>query len=290
MLPPLRNTPGKCIISLVVALWLAQALFLASNHLIHLPLACLIVSAVMHYAFLAAFFWMNVMAIDICHTFNSRNIGNPAHQEGGGCRFACYSLYAWLMPALIVGGSVAVDLLEEELSMLAAYRPHYGDGLCWITRRTALLYLFALPLAALLLLNILLYIITVIQLCRMSRATKIATQESKDRTRFLLYIKLSFIMGLTWVFGYLAALTDLWYMWYVFIVFNTLQGAFICFAFVCTRKVLKLLKESGRVHRSADGRYYGNSSSTSATLRSGYTRQTYLYDGEAKVISQETSI
>ena len=146
---------------------------------------------------------------------------------------------------------------------------------------------FALPLAVLLLINIILYTVTVFHMCRIARQTKSVQQKDKDRNRFLLYVKLSFIMGLTWVFGYLAALTDLWYMWYVFIAFNTLQGAFICFAFVCTRKVFRLLKERGKVHRTSDGRYYNNSSSG---FRSGYTRHTYLYDGEAKIISQETSI
>ena len=97
--------------------------------------------------------------------------------------------------------------------------------------------LFAGPLAFLLLINFTLYSVTVYHMCRITRETKAVQTKDKDRNRFWLYVKLSLIMGLTWTFGFIAAMTGMWYMWYVFIAFNTLQGAFICFGFVCTRKV-----------------------------------------------------
>ena len=63
--------------------------------------------------------------------------------------------------------------------------------------------------------------------------------------RLFLYAKLSFVMGLSWVFGFLAALFDWPALWYVFIIFNSLQGAFICLSFVCTAKVFRLMRGGG---------------------------------------------
>ena len=294
VLPPLRNMPGKCVISLAVSLFFAQLIFLtgSAHKFTDMPPVCLSMGAVMHYFFLVAFFWMNVLAIDISRTFVSATPRNPT--EPGAGRFAVYSLYAWLVPAVIVGGAIALDFYGDAVDWLETLRPYYGDGLCWITKREALLYLFAVPLALLLFINIILFGVTIKHIISISRAAKAAVKQDKERGRFILYIKLTVIMGLTWIFGFLAALTDYHVLWYVFIVLNTLQGAFICFAFVCTRRVFRLLSEKGRVHRSTDvtsdaignGRY-GNYSST----RYGqYTRPTQYFETQSKVISQETSI
>ena len=285
VLPVLRNIPGKCVLSLVASLFVAQLLYLVGT--IYTPEiheVCVSLAAAMHYAFLAAFFWMNVMAIDICRTFSSSRVMLPTDPHSA--RFIFYSLYAWLTPAMIVGGSLALDLLDVEAT--AFYRPHYGDGMCWITRRWALLVTFALPLALILIVNFVLFGITVKNLCLISIDTK--RVRGDDRNQFGLYVKLSTIMGLTWVFGFVSSLVELPVLWYAFIVFNTLQGAFICFAFVCNKKVFRLLHERGRTHRATIGSGHNGKYYSSSSLKSGFTRPTYLSEGEALVISQETCI
>ncbi|KAI0222847.1 hypothetical protein LSAT2_025896 [Lamellibrachia satsuma] len=286
MLPPLRNIPGKCLLSLVASLFTAQLLFLAGSAGTELPEVCMSLAVAKHYAFLAAFFWMNVMAADICRTFSSSRFMLPADDRSS--RFVFYSLYAWLTPAAIVGGSLALDLLD--VNATADFRPHYGDGLCWITRRWALLVMFALPVALLLAVNTVLFCVTVKNLCLISREAKRA--RGNERGQFVLYVKLSTIMGLTWVIGFVASLADMPVLWYVFDVLNTLQGAFVCFAFVCTKKVFRLLHERGRTsraghHQQRPQRRYQSSSSSG---NSGLTRPTYLSEGEAFIITQETSI
>ena len=282
MLPVLRNIPGKCVLSLVASLFVAQLLFLVGTARTEIHEVCVSLAAAMHYAFLAAFFWMNVMAIDICRTFSSRHIMLPTDPHSA--RFTFYSLYAWLTPAVIVGSSLALDLLEVEA--IAFYRPHYGDGMCWITRRWALLVTFAVPLALILVVNFVLFGITVKNLCLISKETK--SVRGDDRNQFGLYVKLSTIMGLTWVFGFIASLVDLPVLWYVFVVFNTLQGAFIFFAFVCTRKVFRLLQERVRTHPAIIGSGQTDKHQSSSGLKSGSTRPTDLPMGHALVISKET--
>ena len=59
-------------------------------------------------------------------------------------------------------------------------------------------------------------------------------------------IKISFVIGLPWIFAFLGNATKdevtRQVMFYMFIIFNTLQGLFICVSFICTRKVCGLLK------------------------------------------------
>ena len=49
-------------------------------------------------------------------------------------------------------------------------------------------------------------------------------------------------MGLTWMTGFLTTYFDKIYLWYLFTLFNTLQGVFIFIAFGCKAAVIKKLK------------------------------------------------
>lgn len=277
MVAPLRTAAGKSLMSLSFSLCAAQALLQFAVNQTNIFYLCFGFGIAMHYFFLVAFVWMNVLAYDIWRTFTSRDSEKASDTC---CRFACYSLYAWLMPAFIVGGTVALDFLSAFVE--DKYRPHYGHGLCWIVRRYAILFLFALPIALLLAANIILYIISMRNIYIISQANKYEQPKERHRGRFVAYILLSLIMGLTWVFAHLATLTNMHFLWYAFITLNCLTGVYICFVFVCNRKVLRLLREKGRVHREHNGRYY--------PYRGNYSRHTFLSDGEAKIISQETSI
>ena len=287
LLPALRSLSGRCVFSLVVALFLAQLLYLAGLPRTEHPVVCLTLSALMHYCWLASFFWLNVLAADTCRTLSCKTVSAAAERQISP-RFTYYSLYAWLSPAMVVGASLALDLVElHEL-----YRPRYAVGMCWLTSRHGLLILFALPITLILVTNIVLHCLTIRGLCLYTEVSKYAQQQrAKERSRFFLYVKLSLLMGLTWIFAFVAALTRLWALWYAFIVLNMLQGVFICIAFICTRKVFRLLRDKGKkpaaTGTNSNGRYANHGG---PPRHHPYTRHSYLYDGEAKIISQETSI
>jgi hypothetical protein len=48
-------------------------------------------------------------------------------------------------------------------------------------------------------------------------------------------------MGLTWILGFIATLARVTFLWYPFIVFNGLQGAFIFVMFDVKRKIAYML-------------------------------------------------
>ena len=55
--------------------------------------------------------------------------------------------------------------------------------------------------------------------------------------------QVSTLMGFTWIFGFVAAFVGEGWMWYVFIVLNSLQGVYIFVAFIANHRVWKLLRE-----------------------------------------------
>ncbi|ELT99274.1 hypothetical protein CAPTEDRAFT_208644 [Capitella teleta] len=237
MFRKLRNLPGLNIMSLSACLLIAQLLFLFAGSVSVSYSWCFTIGVLVHYFFLASFLWMNVMAFDICRTFVK--FSKPSLRDDYSSKFIRYCAYCILVALVIVLSAIVANFTLGD----SLYRPGYGEGICWIKNRKALLAFFAAPVAVIVTSNLVYFFITLWSIQKSMEASKMAAGNKKgERDRFWLYVKLSTIMGLTWVFGFVAAIFDVEVLWYLFIIFNSLQGAMICFAFVMTKQVLSLLR------------------------------------------------
>ncbi|XP_064478716.1 uncharacterized protein LOC135392026 [Ornithodoros turicata] len=233
-LPQLRaRASGRAILCLAMSLALAQVLFLVSNDLPPYTTSCHLVAIVLHYCYLASFFWMNTLAIDVC-----RSLATHVFDSGSEHLFLWYSGYAWLCPMVLVGVAVLLDVFLPE----AVLSPHYGGHLCWICHRGSLMAFFLAPVAILLLVNAVLFILTARSL-RSARRSTAKNRRDDPGIPFLLYVKLVLAFGLTWAFGFAAALTASRWLWYPFIVLSGLQGAFLFAAFACKKSVFSDLRQ-----------------------------------------------
>jgi hypothetical protein len=239
MFRKLRNLAGLCIMSLSATLLVAQLLFLLAGSASGNYPACATIAILVHYFFMAAFMWMNVMAFDICRTFTK--FSKPSSSDNYMRKFVRFCLYSLCTSLLIVLIAVVVNYSVND----SVYRPGYGEGVCWFKYRRALLIFFAVPVAMVILANIVYFGVTLYSIQKATKLAMMATTNNKksDRDRFWLYVKLSTIMGLTWVFGFVAAIFDVAALWYLFLIFNSLQGAMICVSFVFTKQVIGFLKE-----------------------------------------------
>ena len=238
ILPQLRNLPGWNLMALSGSLLVSQLLFLVGTGRTEVHGLCEMFAIIMHFSFLAAFFWMNVMSFDLWVTFSKNTLAS--FRDSAKKCFILYSLYSWLSPGVIVLISI---INYKSLDLSSHYNPAYAQGLCWITHRPALIIYFGLPLALLLLANLCFYILTVCNIRSVSESTRIVRRDEGDSGHLLVYTKLCVIMGLTWMFGFIATLAQVEPLWYIFLIFNSLQGVFICITFICTRKVYRLLRE-----------------------------------------------
>ncbi|KAK2156936.1 hypothetical protein LSH36_202g10040 [Paralvinella palmiformis] len=248
----LRNTPGKCLMSLAASLLISQLLFTVAADQTDAGIVCVLVAIVEHYLFLAYAIWMNVMAFDVWRAFR---IGSPSYRASAKSRaktFALYSLYAWIAPFPVVTLSVLADQFE------LGVRPRYGQQFCWISDRRALLWFFGLPLGGVVLANSVFFLCTLHNIRVTSAATACLRRPSdvtSSRRRLVLYVRLAVVMAMTWLSGFLAALVDHVILWYAFTLANAFQGLYICAAFVFTEKVyantiLKLQRLTSRRSRT----------------------------------------
>ncbi|XP_056017805.1 adhesion G protein-coupled receptor E2-like [Ostrea edulis] len=236
--PKLHNVPGKNLMCLMASLFVAQLLHLIAPFIFEMKNQglCKAISIVTHFAFLAAFFWMNVMSFDIFFTF-STGFTNSGERGGSSKRVRFYWLYAWLGAVIIVGSAASVEYTSD-----SSFKPGYGDGVCWISNSRGLIVFFLVPIAILLFSNFVFFIISAISIHTSFKKTS-RILKRKNTCKLFIYIKLSVVMGLTWCFGFSAAATNSQALWYLFIVFNTLQGFFIATFFVCTKKVFQIVRD-----------------------------------------------
>lgn len=262
LLPKLRTGPARLVLSLAVSVLVAQGTFVAGGLLLTPGSAfCSACSVVSHGTHLAAFFWMNVMAIDVHRTFHKGISGTSR----AATAFLAYSAYAWLAPALLVAAAATIQYVRPQ----SPWSPSYGSPYCWINRPLSLVAFFGTPVLLLLLANTVFFLLTARSIHQTSKQTKLARRASSgpsnDQGRLTLYAKLAVVFGLTWIFGFAAALTGLRALWYPFIVLCGLQGAFIFLAFTFKRSVYRMVRERLCGRRSDRQRGKRSSSTTLTT-------------------------
>lgn len=263
----LRNLPGWNILFLNGSLFVMQLTFLLSQRQSVQGMSCRAAAIVCHYTVINSFFWMNVLAYDLYKTFRTNGTAMGGVREVSR-HLPSYMAYAFGAPLVIVGTCVALDYFDTPLS------PSYGlFGVCWIVNKLSALTFFAVPMAVLLLLNFVFYVLTV---CSVHSVTKqkpgavvLRRHSGNCPATATTYLRMATGMGLTWVFGFVAAFVRSseearTAFTYLFIVCNTLQGLFLFYAFVCNRKTYCLYRSLFcNVRRGARAKL-SNSSSVSS--------------------------
>ncbi|XP_072015060.1 probable G-protein coupled receptor Mth-like 3 [Amphiura filiformis] len=244
----LRNVPGKTVLSLSITLLLAQLLFLFGANQTENKTTCEMITLVMHYSWLAVFFWMNVLSFDLGCTFGSKSIKRNSNVTS---QFMKYSLYAWGVPGILVAITAFVHyVIPINGSVENVYDIRTS---CWLRQGMALLVAFDIPLLCLLLMNSAFFTYTIIGIQRTRRAAKVLSEVAEYGSQLKkdlnLSIRLSVIIGLPWIFGFIIPFTKVDELLYIFIILIYLQGPVIFVSFVCNKRVLGLWREKTELHQ-----------------------------------------
>ena len=236
-----RPLPGKNLMSLCLALALAQFMWLFGSGDTDKPTFCTAVAAVIHYLFLVSFACMAIIAFDTHRTFSSQISRAPGISIGGqnkNIRFLKYTCLSWGLPMLFVGGCVLLDHFQ------VVFIGYGNEDACWLVSSDGKIIVFAVPIASVLLYNIGAFSHTIWAINSARKQTTRVTSARQDQKVVLkIYLRLVTLMGFTWFFGFGAELIHKALI-YPFLVLTTTQGVFIFVAFVCKTRVLKLIRNS----------------------------------------------
>jgi len=216
-----QNDRSSINSNLCGCLLLAELIFLLGIGQTDFPSACSVVAVVLHYLFLASFFWMLIAGFQIyvllVEVFEPDN-----------SRYVQYYMLGYIAPLVMVLASLLVDTLLNNQSV-------YGSSdFCWIKGNIHLFLTFLAPVFCIVCVNMYFLCVAIWKIHLHSRDALIT---HKSRTASLkLYVQglfgLLFLLGATWSVGIMSVTYPSVFITYVFTVLNSMQGFFI-FIFNC---------------------------------------------------------
>lgn len=278
------------LFNLSLALLLSMLTFLVGIKQTHNYLGCIVVAILLHYLILVSFMWMLMEAVLQYLTF-VKILGTYI------TRFTLKTvLPAWGMPLVPVISVLSVDY--------TLYKG--GPNYCWMDL-PAFYYAFVIPVTCIIIVNMTIFFITIVSIFRRGKGLRSNQKKHKIALTNLQAAVTSFILlGLTWVFGYLAISDARLPFMYIFTILNSFQGFFIFVLFVLRKKKVREQwhyvcctgNEKDNVSRSLsansipstysngskrDGRKERNRSDSTKTLQSTYSNSSssftnYGYD------------
>ena len=319
-----RNLHSKNLFSMCLALFLAETFFIFSAEFCDSYLSCYILTVIVYYCFLSAFFWMNVISFDICKTFQSRHVRSQSNRI-----FLRYWFYAWGFPILMAVCAVLIDLLAPTSSVAPGFLK--GDAYFWFGNLGGLIMFFVAPVEIIFLVNMLMFILSLDGIFKQKKSGKMASatakknkkkmdkvdstasshsntiskeeekkihqlitgklkktlrEHEKDVRNFKLFWCLAVLMGMPWIFAILTPFSIVFE--YIFNILNSMQGIFIFLAFDCKRKVFNNVIAccTGREIQSS---YYSTPKTTNTTNSRSSTRTTDATPSNKRSVVYKTS-
>uniref|UniRef100_A0A671R1L4 Cadherin EGF LAG seven-pass G-type receptor 1-like n=1 Tax=Sinocyclocheilus anshuiensis TaxID=1608454 RepID=A0A671R1L4_9TELE len=257
ILHKLRSNLHSIHKNLVAALFFSELVFLIGINQTDNPFVCTVIAILLHYFYMCTFAWTFVEGLHIYRMLTEvRNINH------GHMRF--YYAIGWGIPAIITGLAVGLD------------PQGYGNpDFCWLSVHDTLIWSFAGPIAVVVLVNIIIFVLA-------AKASCGRRQRSYEKSGVIPALRMAFLLLLlisaTWLLGLMAVNNDVMTFHYLFAIFSCLQGILIFFFhIVFSKEVRKNLKNvfTGKKPLPDD------SSATRTTLltRTLNCNNTYMEDG-----------
>ena len=230
-----KKRPGRIQLQLTIALLFAFVMLVVGPFLSGIPEACTTAAILLAYGFLAAFIWMNVIAVDTWLVFRPSAAFSLADEQEKS--LLVHIICGWGIPQLLVAVSIGMNYSDVD----ERFVPEFGGSRCWYTQRYAMLLYFGVPIALSILLNIFLYISTCYNLHKAFHNSLVASK--MEGHNFGIYVRLFILMGITWIFGFISAFTDEIVIDFIFVILTSLQGLFLFVSFVFNKLVLSEIRK-----------------------------------------------
>lgn len=218
-----RSFASRCNLCLSATLFATQLLYILTSYLDVSDPVCVGSSVAQHYGFVATFTWTTVLSFDMW-----RNIATMTLAKRHDRTFVIYCVIAWGAPLLLV----AICCMLNWLAPWSSFSPAYGLYYCFFGKFRAYIAFFLVPMGALLLVDVGLYIHIIIYVRRTSylRNKTTGSKTGHQPSDVALFFKLALIMGATWFLGLLSFI-DSTVIQVLTSIFTGLQGVYLFFGF-----------------------------------------------------------
>ena len=262
ILAPLRVGGGRNIMVLTVLLFIAQALYEFGLEQFEHRDVCRALGLAIHYFWLATVFSMNACTVErflkLCFPLKSRSFFLSERRP-----FMFATGYSLLCPLVIVSSNVATNITTGGG---VGYGSHM---MCYINSRMSRIIAFAVPMATVLLTNVVLLSVTMWTLRRRSEAIGSSGESSRNGSQgtaqttknskvgLVGCARLSVVTGISWLLIFVYEALPSTALSYVITALIGLQGLVFFCSLVLNKRVLRMLRKAAE------------SSSFSSTTSSG---------------------
>ena len=236
----MRTIPGKINVSLCATLLVAQLFQQFTIDLTQDKIICYAFGVLIHYAWAATILWMNVASFNLFRCFSPKNMSRAPGDFHPS--LLLYSVNVYGLSLFLVGANILYSFLATKGNDFG-----YGTKLCYISSTVGLLATFVAPAAIVVLTNGCFLLITI---WRVSNVPKIKRAQMTERNNIPIYLKMSTLTGVCWLFGFLRILSSSDVFEVLFILANASQGLLLMASFVCNKRVLAYYR--GLVHNIED--------------------------------------
>ena len=235
----IRTLPSKLLMNLAVAFLVSDFFFLLGGSITPITRSvefCTATAIIRHFFFLSRFSWMNILGMEYTRIFTMViQMKQDEKRSSKNKLLIMYVILGWGIPLLITIPTIIVNYTIDD-----AVR--YGTdidgspGLCWINDTLSLIIAFVVPIFLSILLNIFLFVTAVILICAASPDSKYVKSQRSRQIRIITAIFT--VLGITWIFGFIALLANQSWAWYPFIILNSTQALLVSIMFVGTKKII----------------------------------------------------
>ncbi|XP_078700917.1 uncharacterized protein LOC144927396 [Branchiostoma floridae x Branchiostoma belcheri] len=222
-----KKVPEKLKVQMTTCMAAAEVMFVL-RVLVPPGPGCTAFAILLHYLLLTAFTSMNALSMDLFLTFRD---------DLDRAKLYKYVLYTWMVPALVVVATVIVEFGSS-------VRVGYGES-CWIGNPMGSLVAFGVPVFCALLVNVVLVTSALVAIRKSFEIANAAMSRSQSSKAWV-YLRISFLMGLTWILGFIYPYVNSRVVEYIFIVLNASQGLLLTVTMTMTGDVLEKWKSAIR--------------------------------------------
>ena len=235
----LQTLPSKLLMNLAVG-FLVSDLFLllggSITPIIRSVEFCTATAIIKHFFFLSRFSWMNILGVEYTRIFTMAiKLKQDEKKSFKNKLLILYVILGWGIPLLITIPTIIVNYTIDD-AVLYGTDIDGSLGLCWINDTLSAIIAFVVPIFLSILLNIFLFVTVVILICAASPDSK--NVKSQRSTEIRIVMAIFTVLGITWIFGFIALLTNLSWAWYPFIILNSTQALIISIMFLGTKKII----------------------------------------------------
>ncbi|XP_078384523.1 adhesion G protein-coupled receptor L3-like [Oculina patagonica] len=197
-------------LNLVIAIAVAQIIFLAGIDATSKQEACIFVAVSIHYFYLVGFAWMLMEGIYlylmVVKVFNTL------------VKIKLFYAFSWGFPLLMVVCSIVIASITE-----GGVMSYVHSDFCWVSFTNNLVWTFAAPVLLICLVNSFILCRVVYEMTKMQGSKDVSNVKQGLKACAVLFP----LLGMTWVFGILTVTDAGLVFQYIFTTLNSLQGFFI---------------------------------------------------------------